>query len=140
MDQKGRNKQRRNPWQYVSHVWLYTVLFQALKGERLSSVFSPDGTLNPLPHRGIEPASVTRHSDAPPTGSHPNRGLCLVAFWLIEYGQSSLVGCVDSSGFVACGHCRCLWFMPSDFVVYCNCSPTLWIMSCDFCGLLTLLT
>ena len=38
MDRKGRNKQ-------ASHVWLYTDLLQGLKGERLSSVFSPDGTL-----------------------------------------------------------------------------------------------
>ena len=45
MDRKGRNKQGRNPWQKTSQVWLYTDLFQALKGERLRSVFSPDGTL-----------------------------------------------------------------------------------------------
>ena len=43
---KGRNKQGRNPWQYTQHVWLYTDLLQALKGERLRSVFSSDGTLN----------------------------------------------------------------------------------------------
>ena len=52
MDRKGRNKQGRNPWQYV---WLYTDLLQALKGERLSSVFSPDGTLisaSAAPHCG----------------------------------------------------------------------------------------
>ena len=40
-----QNKQGRNPWQYAQHVWLYTDLLQALKGERLSSVSSPDGTL-----------------------------------------------------------------------------------------------
>ena len=45
MDRKGRNKQGRNLWQQALHVWLYTDLLQALKGERLSSVFSPDGTL-----------------------------------------------------------------------------------------------
>ena len=42
MDQKGRNKQAKNPWQYA---WLYTDLPHATKGERLSPVFSPDGTL-----------------------------------------------------------------------------------------------
>ena len=45
MDRKGRNKQEINPWQYAQHVWLYTDLLQALKGERLNCVFSPDGTL-----------------------------------------------------------------------------------------------
>ena len=45
IDQKGRNKQGRNAWQWVYHVWLYTDLLQAIKGECLSSVFSPDGTL-----------------------------------------------------------------------------------------------
>ena len=36
-------------------MWLYTDLLQALKGERLSSVFSPDGTLisaSAAPHCG----------------------------------------------------------------------------------------
>ena len=36
-------------------VWIYTDLLQALKGERLSSVFSPDGTLisaSATPHCG----------------------------------------------------------------------------------------
>ena len=45
MDRKGRNKRGRNPWQYAEHLWLYTDLLQTLKGERLSSVFSPAGTL-----------------------------------------------------------------------------------------------
>ena len=39
-----------------AHVWLYTDLLQALKGERLSSVFSPDGTLisaSAAPHCGV---------------------------------------------------------------------------------------
>ena len=38
------------------HVWLYTDLLQDLKGERLSSVFSPDGTLisaSAAPHYGV---------------------------------------------------------------------------------------
>ena len=38
-------------------MWLYTDLLQALKGERLSSVFSPDGTLisvSAAPHCGVE--------------------------------------------------------------------------------------
>ena len=37
--------------------WLYTDLLQAMKGERLSSVFSPDGTLisaSAAPHCGRE--------------------------------------------------------------------------------------
>ena len=29
----------------MQHVWPYTDIFQALKGERVSSVFSPDETL-----------------------------------------------------------------------------------------------
>ena len=45
MDRKGRNKRWRNSWQQASHVWLYTDPLQTLKGERLSSVFSPDETL-----------------------------------------------------------------------------------------------
>ena len=39
------------------HVWLYTDLLQALKVERLSSVFSPDGTLisaSAAPHCGVK--------------------------------------------------------------------------------------
>ena len=39
----------------LSNVWLYTDLPQALKGERLSSVFSSDGTLisaSAAPHCG----------------------------------------------------------------------------------------
>ena len=42
---KGKNKQERHPWQQAQQVWLYTDLLQALKGEHLNSVFSPDGTL-----------------------------------------------------------------------------------------------
>ena len=41
----------------MKHVWLYTDLLQALKGERLSTVFSPDGTLisaSAAPHCGTE--------------------------------------------------------------------------------------
>ena len=56
MDREGRNKQGRNPRQQAEHVWLYTDLLQALKGERLSSVFSPDGTLisaSAAPHHGL---------------------------------------------------------------------------------------
>ena len=37
-------------------MWLYTDLLQALKGEHLSSVFSPDGTLisaSAAPHCGV---------------------------------------------------------------------------------------
>ena len=40
----------------MQHVWLYTDLLQAWKGERLSSVFSPDGTLisaYAAPHCGL---------------------------------------------------------------------------------------
>ena len=33
------------PGSKLSNIWLYTDLLQALKGERLSTVFSPDGTL-----------------------------------------------------------------------------------------------
>ena len=40
MDWKGRNKE-----EVPGRVWLHTDLLQALKGERLSSVFLPDGTL-----------------------------------------------------------------------------------------------
>ena len=55
MDRRGRNQQGRNPWQKVQHVWLYTDLLHASKGERLSSVFSLDGTLisaSAAPHCG----------------------------------------------------------------------------------------
>ena len=45
MDWKGRNKRGRNPWQQAKHVWLYTELLQAIKGEPISSLFSTDGTL-----------------------------------------------------------------------------------------------
>ena len=45
MDRKGRNKQRKKFLAVSVLVWLYADLLQALKGERLSSVFSPDGTL-----------------------------------------------------------------------------------------------
>ena len=56
MDRKGKNKQGRNHWRQAWHVWLYTDLLQALKGEHLSSVFSPDRTLisaSAAPHRGV---------------------------------------------------------------------------------------
>ena len=61
MDRKGRNKQGKNPWHQAQHVWLYTDLLQALKGTRLSSVFSPDGlficllvgALSPVNHKGL---------------------------------------------------------------------------------------
>ena len=55
MDRNGRNQQGRNPWQLVLHVWLYTDLPQALKGEPFRSVFSTDWTLisvSAAPHCG----------------------------------------------------------------------------------------
>ena len=68
MDRKGGNKEGRNPWQYAQHVWLYTDLLQALKGEPLSSVFSTDATLisaSVAPHcrrGGVEEASSKQGS------------------------------------------------------------------------------
>ena len=56
MNREGRNNQGRNPWQYAYHILLCTDPFQALKGERLSSVFSPAGTLisaSAAPHCGV---------------------------------------------------------------------------------------
>ena len=47
----------------LSNVWLYTNLFQALKGERFSSVFSQDGTLisaSAAPHCGDRKGHVDR--------------------------------------------------------------------------------
>ena len=41
----------------MKHVWLYTDLLKALKGECLSSVFSPDWTLmsaSAAPHCGVK--------------------------------------------------------------------------------------
>ena len=49
------NYQERNPRQKAQHVWLYTELLQAWKGEPSSSVFSTDGTLisvSETPHCG----------------------------------------------------------------------------------------
>ena len=58
MDRKCRNKQERKKSLAVSVVvWLYTDLLQALKGERVSSVFSTDGTLisvSAAPHCGLQ--------------------------------------------------------------------------------------
>ena len=44
------------PGSMLRHVWLYTEILYALKGERLTSVFSPDGTLisaSAAPHCGV---------------------------------------------------------------------------------------
>ena len=40
----------------MKHAWLFSDFLHALKGERLSSVFSPDGTLisaSAAPHCGV---------------------------------------------------------------------------------------
>ena len=47
-------------------MWLYTDLLQALKGERLSSVFSPDGTLisaSAAPHCGKKEEEETHQKE-----------------------------------------------------------------------------
>ena len=57
MDWKGKNKE-----EVPGRVWLHTDLLQALKGERLSSVFLPDGTLIPAsaaPHWGPRPHGLS---------------------------------------------------------------------------------
>ena len=66
MDRKGRDKLGKNPWQYAQHVWPCTDLLLALKGECLSSVFSPDGTLissSAAPHCGVLSQGVRHVSD-----------------------------------------------------------------------------
>ena len=67
MDWRGRNREEIPGSKCSMYVWLYTDLLQALKVERLSFVFSPDGTLisaSAAPHCGVARPPTARNYKA----------------------------------------------------------------------------
>ena len=76
--QKGiKTKRGRNSWQQAQHVWLYTDPLQTLKEERLSSVFSTDGTLIS--------ASAAPHCEAQSKEQSPAGFFCCCCFGGYSY-------------------------------------------------------
>ena len=61
MDRKGRNKEEIPGSKRSMYGYIYTDLLQAIKGEHLSSVFSPEGTsisASAAPHCGIQGTEI----------------------------------------------------------------------------------
>ena len=109
---EGRNEQGRNSWQKAQHVWLYTDLLQALKGERFSTVFSPDGTLisaSAAPHCGKLEQALRRPlvGDIDTVGRRPisikaNRRLVLLLTQITDvFGSGGAEGDGGGYGFLS---------------------------------------